>query len=102
MRDVLVLIEFMHLHTWQRDVYRVTGDIPTIVCGNKSDCDKDLTQTVSQLRPAPYIEMSVKTNANCRKPFVALARTLTGHDDLCEYTDTYTCPPVTRQFQKQK
>jgi GTP-binding nuclear protein Ran len=67
---------------WIERVRTITPDIPAIICGNKYDL-----KTMPMLKPQPlrnvkYYNISVKNNYNLEKPFIELARILTGHNEL--------------------
>lgn len=51
------------------------GNMPFVVCGNKSDLPK-------KVPVGDYIEMSVKTTYNYRKPFLVIARRMLNDSKL--------------------
>lgn len=62
-----------------------------VICGNKCD-EKNRTVKPkliqSKVSKNTYYDVSAKTNYNFEKPFLSLARTLTGHTDLVFSTAT--------------
>jgi len=88
----VVMFDLTHRHTyknaykWYTDVRRVCPGIPMIICGSKCDepgrkiNDKELT--LHRKVGAQYYDISAKTLYNQVKPFLSLARQLTGKDDL--------------------
>ena len=84
--DVTNKDSYMNLESWFGEVEKVTGPIPTIVCGNKVDLKdrvvKPKSITFHRKHSSLYYDISSKSNYNYEKPFLQLARLLTGHDDL--------------------
>ncbi len=101
MFDVTSRITYKNVPNWHRDVDRVCENIPIVLCGNKVDvkvCMRKIsrllryvTEHVGQERKIKtsnvtfhrkknlqYIEISAKSNYNFEKPFLWLARKLTG------------------------
>lgn len=68
---------------WVEKVKDVVPDVHVVVCANKFDRKVRITR----LRKLghPYYEISSKTGYEYVRPFLALARFLTGHNDLCFY-----------------
>lgn len=88
--DVTSSITYSNVPHWQRrivDVCFEEGKIPIVLCGNKVDCsnrkvkEKMIARTL-KCGILMYTEISAKTNYNFEMPFLALARKLTGKDDL--------------------
>ena len=77
---------YKNLKTWQRDVHRTCEEIPMVVCGNKADEKKHKVKgrhiTFPQEYGFPFYYVSAKSNHNYEKPFLYLARVLTGKEDL--------------------
>ncbi|KCZ79906.1 hypothetical protein H312_02708 [Anncaliia algerae PRA339] len=88
--DVTSSITYTNFPHWQRRIVDVCfgeTQIPIILCGNKVDCsnrkvkEKMIARTLKSGN-LMYTEISAKTNYNFEMPFLALARKLTGKDDL--------------------
>ena len=64
------------------DGYRVCPNIPMVLVGNKVDVKnrqvKPKQITFHRKKNLQYIELSAKSNYNFEKPFLYLARKLTG------------------------
>jgi len=79
---------YKSLPRWNRDIDRVSTDkmIPKVVCGNKVDEEDRKVKirhiTWPQRKNFPYFDISAKSTHNFEKPFLYLARQLTGHPDL--------------------
>ena len=88
MFDVTNQYSFKNIGRWHNDVTRVCKDIPIIVCGNKVDVAQREVEPFAEHHEKGilYYDISVKSNYNLDKPFLALARKLTGHEDL-QFTD---------------
>ena len=75
------------LHRWIADFHRVVLQAPIVVCGNKADLQdrranyQEIVDVIKE-NNLPYFEISTKTNSNIYQPFLHLARTLSGHEDL--------------------
>mmetsp|Transcript_8369 Transcript_8369/g.9734 ORF Transcript_8369/g.9734 Transcript_8369/m.9734 type:complete len:225 (+) Transcript_8369:126-800(+) len=86
MFDVTARITYKNVPNWHRDLYRVVQDIPMVLCGNKVDAKtravKPKQVVFHRKKNLQYYEISAKSNYNFEKPFLYLARKLTGHDDL--------------------
>ena len=70
---------------WIHNVRSVVPYIPVIICGNKCDLrEKKITGRIEaqDLPGVEYYEVSARSNYNFEKPFLQLARKLTGHSDL--------------------
>jgi GTP-binding nuclear protein Ran len=77
---------------WIEDIHKTDEYIPIIVCANKRDLSDKKTSIHSlarYLKDITYYEISVNNNYNFEKPFLALARQLTNHEDL-EFVDMPT------------
>jgi len=73
--------------------------LPIVVCGNKYDIDRD-RHKLTQLDKlglkeiwGMYYDISVKSNYNFEKPFLYLARKLSGHNDLVFIPHPGPIPP---------
>lgn len=83
---------YREVPVWFQDVRKTCGNIPTVICGNKIDLPNPVVkpETITVHRrlaemssnPVMYYSISAKSNHNYEKPFLWLARQLTGYDDL--------------------
>ncbi|KAH3759834.1 GTP-binding nuclear protein GSP1/Ran [Pelomyxa schiedti] len=79
---------YRNVNSWHESVLRVCGSIPMVLCGNKADLTKNRQVLPHQItfhrrkNLGPYYDVSSITNYHWEKPFLSLARTLTGHQDL--------------------
>lgn len=80
-----------HLDQWLQMMKG--GQVPTVVCGNKVDLTDHSVKVGDKVKVAKkwgtYYDVSAKSNYNYEKPFLKLARMLTGHNDL-----EFTAEPV--------
>ncbi|PLW35050.1 hypothetical protein PCASD_16169 [Puccinia coronata f. sp. avenae] len=69
-----------------RDLERVCENIPIVLCGNKVDVKERKVKTGSvtfhRKKNLQYFEISAKSNYNFEKPFLWLARKLSGTTNL--------------------
>jgi GTP-binding nuclear protein Ran len=86
MFDVTSRITYKNVPNWHRDLTRVCVNIPIVLCGNKVDIKerkvKAKSITFHRKKNLQYYDISAKSNYNFEKPFVWLARKLTGHPNL--------------------
>lgn len=88
--DVTSKITFVNVPNWLRSIQAVCfgeQQIPIVLCGNKVDCSnrKVKEQYIARSLKSGifmYTEISAKTNYNFELPFLALARKLTGIENL--------------------
>lgn len=82
--DVTASVTYRNVNNWRQDMKSICPDIPIVVCGNKVDiAERDVTpSSIKVLKGEMYYDLSAKSNYNYEKPFLHLARKLTGHDDL--------------------
>lgn len=88
--DVTSKVTFVNVPNWLRRIQAVCCSekhIPIVLCGNKVDCSnrKVKEQFIARSLKSGitmYVEISAKTNYNFELPFLALARKLTGIDNL--------------------
>jgi hypothetical protein len=81
-----------------RHLNRVCGDIPIIVCGNKVDIQTDTSLAEhllahSKKRQYEFLFMSVKQQWEILRPFLRLARILTGEKTLYFVPPPAVMPP---------
>ena len=85
MFDLTSKLSFKNVNQW---IKSINNKIPIVICGNKCDIgldnikvsEADITSLV--FNKYQYYHISAKSNHNYEKPFLYLARQLTGHDDL--------------------
>jgi GTP-binding nuclear protein Ran len=86
MFDVTSRITYKNVPNCHQYLTRVCGDIPMVLCGNKVDIkDRKLMakqMTFHRKKNLPYFDISAKSNQNLEKPFLWLARKLSGDDQL--------------------
>ncbi|KAH8262614.1 hypothetical protein KR026_003542 [Drosophila bipectinata] len=79
-------ITYKNVTNWYRDLVRVCGRIPIVLCGNKVDIRdrkvKPQDITFHLKNNLQYYEISAKSNYNFEKPFLWLARELFGDPQL--------------------
>jgi len=102
MFDVTSEPSFTHLHRWALELMRVCEGIPTFICGNKVDLEERVVSVNVEIpnlgvnefgTQMGYCDLSVESNHNIEKPFLFLARKLTGMEDL-EFVDTPPSPTI--------
>ena len=86
MFDVTSRITYKNVPNWHRDLVRVCGDIPIVLCGNKVDI-KDRKVKAKQItfhrkKNVHYYDVSAKSNYNFEKPFLYLARRMVQDNTL--------------------
>lgn len=100
MFDVTNMLSYRNVKMWYECVTKMCGnDIPTVLCGNKVDIrDRQvLPKRINFHRNKPnitYYDISAKSNYNFEKPFLNLARRLTGKDDLQFVEEKCIEPPT--------
>jgi len=112
MFDVTAKITYRSVPNWHRDLERVCENIPIVLCGNKVDV-KERKVKVGQItfhrkKNLQYFEISAKSNYNFEKPFLWLARKLTGSASLEFVASPALAPPeltvdaaTMAQYQKE-
>lgn len=97
MFDVTARMTYKSLHYWHKDIERVCGPIPIVICGNKVDCldrkvkPKDITY--HHKKKLQYYDISAKSNFNLEKPFLYLVRKLCGNSECVFVKSTAMIPP---------
>ena len=78
MFDVTNRSSYKNVPLWYKDVRRVCGNIPVVMCGNKVDAKdravKPKQITFHRKKNIQYYEISAKSNYNFEKPFIYLLR----------------------------
>lgn len=86
MFDTTSRTSYKNIPNWHRDLTRVCENIPIVLTGNKVDVKKRMIKalqiTFHRKKNMPYCDISAKSNYNVEKPFLFLARKLTGDNDL--------------------
>merc|ERR1712154_742193 len=85
MFDVTSRITYRNVPNWHRDLTRVCENIPIVLCGNKveiKDRKKAKQITFHRKKNLQYYDISAKSNYNFEKPFLWLARKLSGDNQL--------------------
>jgi GTP-binding nuclear protein Ran len=107
MFDVTARITYKNVPTWYRDLQRVCENIPMVLCGNKVDM-KDRKVKAKQItfhrkKNLQYYDISAKSNYNYEKPFIWLAKKLSGEDKL-EFVEmpALAPPEVEVDFQQMQ
>lgn len=97
MFDVTSRLTYKNVPTWHRDLCRVCENIPIVLCGNKVDVKnrqvKPKQVTFHRKKNLQYYEISAKSNYNYEKPFIYLARKLTGDPNLVFVEEVALPPP---------
>jgi len=86
MFDVTSRITYKNVPQWYRDIRRVCGAIPVVLTGNKVDVAdrqvKPKNVRFHRRRGLQYYDLSVLSMYNLEKPFLWLARRLSGQNTL--------------------
>lgn len=86
MFDVTSRVTYKNVPNWHRDLIRVCDNIPIVLCGNKVDVKdrkvKAKAIVFHRKKNLQYYDISAKSNYNFEKPFLYLARKLTGDATL--------------------
>mmetsp|Transcript_7522 Transcript_7522/g.27618 ORF Transcript_7522/g.27618 Transcript_7522/m.27618 type:complete len:224 (-) Transcript_7522:250-921(-) len=106
MFDVTSRLTYKNIPTWHRDLCRVCENIPIVLCGNKVDVKnrqvKAKQVAFHRKKNLQYYEISAKSNYNFEKPFLYLARKLTGDPNLHFVEAVALAPPeVTIDVEQQ-
>ncbi|CAF2999841.1 unnamed protein product [Rotaria sp. Silwood2] len=97
MFDVTSRITYRNVPQWHKDIIRICGNIPIVLCGNKIDVkDRKLKAksiTYHRKTNMKYYDISALSNYNLEKPFLWLAQKLAGNDDLQLVSQIPLIPP---------
>jgi len=97
MFDVTSRVTYASVPKWYHDIQRTCGDIPVVLVGNKVDAPERQLKaqqiTFHRKRGIQYYDMSAKSNYNFEKPFLFLARKLTGHGTDLRFIGEYAKTP---------
>ena len=110
MFDVTSRITYKNVPNWHRDLTRVCENIPIVLVGNKVDVKdrkvKAKMITFHRRKNLAYYDISAKSNYNFEKPFLYLARKLTGDQSLDFVEAPALLPPEVQlsaeQLQQQE
>ena len=97
MFDVTSRITYKNVPNWHRDLTRVCENIPIVLTGNKVEI-KDRKVKAKQItfhrkKNLQYYDISAKSNYNFEKPFLWLARKLSGDNQLAFVESPALQPP---------
>ena len=107
MFDVTNRTSYRNVENWYTDVTKVCGEqIPIVLCGNKVDIFQRMVMPkhIKFHRNKPnvsYQEISAKSNYAYEKPFLFLARKLTGKPDLQLIEEGEILPPTIDLSERQ-
>ncbi|CAF4123202.1 unnamed protein product [Rotaria sordida] len=97
MFDVTSRMTYRNVPQWHKNIIRICGNIPIVLCGNKIDVkDRKLKAksiTYHRKNNMKYYDISALSNYNLEKPFLWLAQKLTGNDDLQLVSQISLIPP---------
>eukprot|EP01105_Mastigella_eilhardi_P006019 TRINITY_DN17645_c0_g1_i1.p1 TRINITY_DN17645_c0_g1~~TRINITY_DN17645_c0_g1_i1.p1 ORF type:complete len:214 (-),score=63.65 TRINITY_DN17645_c0_g1_i1:204-845(-) len=86
MFDVTCRLTYKNVPNWHKDLTRVCENIPIVLCGNKVDIKdrkvKPKQITFHRKKNLQYYDISAKSNYHFEKPFLWLARKISGKPDL--------------------
>merc|ERR1719326_1844611 len=112
MFDVTSRVTYKNVPNWHRDLVRVCDNIPIVLTGNKVDI-KDRKVKAKQItfhrkKNLQYYDISAKSNYNFEKPFLWLARKITGDPNLefvcmpaLKPADVQMDPNLQKQYEKE-
>lgn len=90
MFDLTSRITCKNIAHWILSVCGVVPNIPFVICGNKCDMPDIKVTELDLPTLQSYYPISARSNYNFEKPFLDLAKQLTGHKDL-EFVEM---PPI--------
>ena len=105
MFDVTARVTYKSVPHWYKDLIRVCESIPIVLCGNKVDC-KDRKVKPKDIhfhrrKNLQYYDISAKSNYNFEKPFLYIARKLTGNPQCCFVEAPALLPPEAKVDPEQ-
>ncbi|XP_046350021.2 GTP-binding nuclear protein ran-1-like [Haliotis rufescens] len=104
MFDVTAMTTYQHIPDWWRDLDRVCGKIPIMLCGNKVDVRERKVRSriikFHRKKNLMYCDISAKSNYNIEKPFLSLLRKLVG-DSKLEFVSGPCHPPPEISIDKE-
>merc|ERR1712235_180266 len=104
MLDVTSRVTYKNVPNWHRDLVRVCENIPIVLCGNKVDVKdrkvKAKAIVFHRKKNLQYYDISAKSNYNFEKPFLWLARKITGDPNL-EFVEMPALKPAEIQMDQK-
>ena len=105
MFDVTSRVTYKNVPNWHRDLVRVCEKIPIVLCGNKVDI-KDRKVKIKSIqfhrkKGLQYFEVSAKSNYQFEKPFLWLARKLTGNNPALQPAEVAVDPALMKQYEAE-
>jgi GTP-binding nuclear protein Ran len=98
MFDVTARVTYKNVPHWHKDLVRICEHIPIVLCGNKVDCKDRKVKPKDILfhrkKGLQYYDISAKSNYNFEKPFLYVARKLTGNN-ACHFKEAPALAPPT-------
>ena len=105
MFDVTARITYRSVPLWHKDLVRVCENIPIVLCGNKVDCKERRVRPKDiyfhRKKNLQYYDVSAKSNYNFEKPFLYIARKLTGNPN-CAFKAAPALMPQDVQIDMQQ
>jgi GTP-binding nuclear protein Ran len=105
MFDVTARITYKKVPHWYKDLVRVCENIPICLCGNKVDCKDRVVRPKDiqfhRKRNLQYYDISARSNYNFEKPFLWIARKLTGNPN-CNFVEAPALFPAETQVTAQQ
>lgn len=96
MFDVTARVTYRNVPHWYKDLVRVCEGIPIVLVGNKCDRKDRLVKPKDihfhRKKNLQYYDISAKSNYHFEKPFLYIARKLTGNND-CKFDDAPALAP---------
>jgi len=106
MFDVTSRESYKNVPAWHRDVVRVCERIPIVLVGNKVDVMERQVKakmiTFHRKKNLQYYDVSAKSNYNFEKPFLYLARRLSGDNNLQFVAAPSLMPPEPTQLSAEQ
>jgi GTP-binding nuclear protein Ran len=105
MFDVTARTTYSSVPHWHKDLTRVCEGIPIVLCGNKVDSKERAVQPrdiiFHRKKNLQYYDISAKSNYNFEKPFLYIAKQLTGAKDL-HFTEAPALQPPEKRMDPRQ
>eukprot|EP00808_Paulinella_micropora_P020556 g52154.t1 len=105
MFDVTARVTYSSVPHWYKDLVRVCENIPIVLCGNKVDSKERAVKPCDIIfhrkMNLQYYDISAKSNYNFEKPFLYIAKQLTGDPNL-HFTMAPALAPAEVQLDKKQ
>eukprot|EP00808_Paulinella_micropora_P020557 g52155.t1 len=105
MFDVTARVTYSSVPHWYKDLVRVCENIPIVLCGNKVDSKERAVKPrdiiFHRKMNLQYYDISAKSNYNFEKPFLYIAKQLTGDPNL-HFTMAPALAPAEVQLDKKQ